>query len=142
VAYLDKAATTGVEVVVETRINGKAAIVHIVPFSSSLFTKTGQNYIDRRGLAITAIDLQQVQQEAWQTFLTSTITMIVGTLAILFLMVLLIQIYALRPLKKLNSAITQSKNTGTVILPKSLPSNEIGYLANTLVTAIGQLMLN
>lgn len=139
VAYLDKAATTGVEVVVETRINGKAAIVHIVPFSSSLFTKTGQNYIDRRGLAITAIDLQQVQQEAWQTFLTSTITMIVGTLAILFLMVLLIQIYALRPLKKLNSAIAQSKNTGTVILPKSLPSNEIGYLANTLVTAIGQL---
>lgn len=138
-AYLDKAATTGVEVVVETRINGKAAIVHILPFSSSLFAKTGQNHIDRRGLAITAIDLQQVQQEAWQTFLTSTITMMVGTLAILFLMVLLIQIYALRPLKKLNSAIAQSKNTGTVILPKSLPSNEIGYLANTLVTAIGQL---
>jgi signal transduction histidine kinase/ActR/RegA family two-component response regulator len=138
-AYLDKAATTGVEVVVETRINGKAAIVHILPFSSSLFAKTGQKHIDRRGLAITAIDLQQVQQEAWQTFLTSTITMMVGTLAILFLMVLLIQIYALRPLKKLNSAIAQSKNTGTVILPKSLPSNEIGYLANTLVTAIGQL---
>lgn len=139
VAYLDKAATTGVEVVVETRINGKAAIVHILPFSSSLFTKTGQNNIDRRGLAITAIDLQQVQQEAWQTFLTSTITMIVGTLAILFLMVLLIQIYALRPLKNLNSAIAQSKITGNVALPKSLPSNEIGYLANTLVTAIGQL---
>jgi signal transduction histidine kinase/CheY-like chemotaxis protein len=113
--------------------------VHILPFSSSLFTKTGQNNIDRRGLAITAIDLQQVQQEAWRTFLTSTITMIVGTLAILSLMVLLIQIYALRPLKKLNNAIAQSKTTGNIALPKSLPSNEIGYLANTLVTAIGQL---
>jgi len=137
--YLDKAAITGIEVVVETKIKDKMAIVHILPFSSSLFTKTGQNNIDRRGLAITAIDLQQVQQEAWRTFLTSTITMIVGTLAILFLMVLLIQIYALRPLKKLNNAIAQSKTTGNIALPKSLPSNEIGYLANTLVTAIGQL---
>ncbi len=138
-AYLDKAATTGLEVVVETTIKNKTAIVHILPFSSSLFTKTGQNNTDRRGLAITAIDLQQVQQEAWRTFLTSTITMIVGTLAILFLMVLLIQIYALRPLKKLNIAIAQSKNTGNIALPKLLPDNEIGYLANTLVTAIGQL---
>jgi signal transduction histidine kinase/CheY-like chemotaxis protein len=138
-AYLDKAATTGLEVVVETTIKDKTAIVHILPFSGSLFTKIGQNNLDRRGLAITVIDLQQVQQEAWRTFLTSTITMIVGTLAILSLMVLLIQIYALRPLKNLNSAIAQSKNTGNIALPKSLPSNEIGYLANTLVTAIGQL---
>ena len=138
-AHLDKAATTGLEVVVETTIKDKTAVVHILPFSGSLFTKIGQNNLDRRGLAITVIDLQQVQQEAWRTFLTSTITMIVGTLAILFLMVLLIQIYALRPLKKLNNAIAQSKNTGNIALPKSLPSNEIGYLANTLVTAIGQL---
>jgi signal transduction histidine kinase/CheY-like chemotaxis protein len=137
--YLDKAATTGLEVVVETKIKNRMAIVHILPFSSSLFIKIGQNNIDRRGLAITVIDLQQVQQEAWRTFLTSTITMIVGTLAILFLMVLLIQIYALRPLKKLNSAIAESKTTGNIALPKSLPTNEIGYLANTLVTAIGQL---
>ena len=138
-AHLDKAATTGLEVVVETTIKDKTAVVHILPFSGSLFTKIGQNNLDRRGLAITVIDLQQVQQEAWRTFLTSTITMMVGTLAILFLMVLLIQIYALRPLKNLNSAIAQSKNTGNIALPKSLPSNEIGYLANTLVTAIGQL---
>ncbi len=139
VPYLEDAATSGLEVIVETKIRGKAAIVHILPFSSRLFEKSGQNYSNKRGLAITVIDLQQVQQEAWRTFLTSTITMIVGTLAILLLMVILIQIYVLRPLKSLNEAIVLSKTTETVELPKSLPLNEIGYLANTLVAAITQL---
>ncbi|PZO39053.1 MAG: hypothetical protein DCF19_15110 [Pseudanabaena frigida] len=139
IPYLEKASTSGLEITVETKINSKVAIVQILPFSSKLFEKSGQRYSNKRGLAITAIDLQQVQQEAWRTFVTSTITMIAGTLAILFLMVSLIQIYVLQPLKKLNAAIKSSETTGNVVLPQSLPSNEISYLANTLVIAISQL---
>jgi signal transduction histidine kinase/ActR/RegA family two-component response regulator len=107
--------------------------------SSKLFKNVDSHSLNRRGLVIIAIDLEQVQQEAWHIFLTSTITIVVGTFLILMLMLLLIQIYVLRPLKALNSAIALSEITGNVELPKSLPPNEIGYLANTLVLAIAQL---
>ena len=137
-AYVEKAATTGLELTVESKINNRSVIIYFLPFSSSLFRYSQQNS-SRRGLVIVTIDLQQVKQEASEIFLTSTLTMIMGTLVILGFMVFIIQVHALYPLKQLNQAIALSKDTGVVNLPASLPANEIGYLANTLVVSIAQL---
>ncbi|MDX2254731.1 MAG: ATP-binding protein [Pseudanabaenaceae cyanobacterium bins.39] len=140
--YLQKAMDTGTEQIVHTKVNGKLAFVHILPFSSSLFRNNiqGKNF-NGRGATIVALDLQQVKQEAWKTFLTTTLTMLMGTLAILILMMLLIEHYAIRPLERLDKSIHDSQETGVVDLPDShqLPNNEIRYLAETLDIAIAQL---
>lgn len=133
-----QAATSGLEIVIQTKIKNKQAFVHILPFSSKLFDN-GNQYFNQRGLAIVAIDLEQVRNEAWAIFVTTTITMFIGILAILFLMLTLIHKYAIQPLKSLHTEIVNSQALDNIKLPKMLPDNEIAFLANTLVAAIAQL---
>lgn len=137
--YLEKATKDGLESTVETTINNKPAILYILPFSSTLFQDINQQYQNKRGLVIAVIDLQQSQQEAWGIFLTTTIVLVTGFLVILFVMLVLVQVYALYPLKIITKAINTSKNTGHVELTKSLPNNEISYLADTLTIAIARI---
>lgn len=133
-----QASSSGLEIVVQTKIKNREVFVHILPFSSKLFDN-GRQYANQRGLAVVAIDLEQVRNEAWTIFLTTTITMFIGVLAILVLMLTLIHKYAVYPLKSIRIAIANSQTLDNIQLPKKLPVNEIGFLANTLVTAIAQL---
>ncbi len=127
---LAKASQTGLETNFRTTINGKPALVEILPFSSTLF-----GLADRRGLAIAILDAEQLQQQAWQTFSTSTFTLFIGMAAILGLMTVLIQRTVLQPLQKLNKAVTDRNGIDYFIMPSGLPDNEIQFLAQTIQSA-------
>lgn len=118
-------AESGVETSFDTVLNNKAVIVQILPFSSALFGATGE-----RGLAITVTDLKQIQQEVWQIFLTSTVTMSAGMLVILLLMGYLLQKAVLSPLNQLNHTVIMSQERGYFVPPKFF-NNEINFLATT-----------
>ena len=101
-----------------------------MPFSSTLF-----GLADRRGLAIAILDAEELQQQAWQTFSTSTFTLLIGMAAILGLMTVLIQRTVLQPLQKLNKAVTDRNGIDHFIMPSGLPDNEIQFLAQTIQSA-------
>lgn len=122
---VQQAIRSGEEISLEAVIDGKSAIVQILPFSSALFKSTG-----RRGLVIAIIDLQQVQQQVEQVFITATLTIASGTLLILVLMGIVIQQVVLKPLHRLNQAVVRSQATGQFQLPSTLPTNEIRFLTH------------
>ncbi len=127
---LEQAAQTGAETHFRTVIDGKTVLVEILPFSSTLFGQA-----NRRGLAIAILDLKELQQQAWQTFSTSTLTLIIGMSAILALMTLIIQRSVLHPLQRLNKAITESQSIDRFVMPQGLPDNELQFLAHTIQAA-------
>lgn len=131
---IDEAATAGVEVSHNIVLNGKPAIAQILPFRSTLFGTS-----QRRGVAIALIDLSQMQQAADKTFITSTLLLLVGIITILLLMGILLQQNVLQPLQDLNEAVYQSKKTGIFPMPKTIPANEIQYLATTFDEVFRQL---
>ena len=132
---MSKAAATGIEDNIQVvSQDGKDFLLYILPFSSIFFETPGQ-----RGLAIVSIDLQQIQQNARRTFLTSTVTMAVGTGVILCVMGLLIHQIILAPINRLHQSLAQSKKTGLFLLPTSMPNNEIGFLAATFDQVFRQL---
>lgn len=127
---LKQASKTGVERRVRTTIKGKPTLVEISPFSSTLFA-----HANRRGLAIAILDVQELQQQAWQAFSTSTVTLVMGLSAILGLMTMMIQKLVLQPLQRLNKAVTDSPSIDNFIMPSGLPNNEIRFLAQTIQAA-------
>ncbi|MBD2358275.1 sensor histidine kinase [Tolypothrix sp. FACHB-123] len=127
---VQQAAETGLEKSFRTNIDGKPTLVEISPFSSTLF---GQG--NRRGLAIAILDVKELQQQAWQTFSTSTITLVIGMSAILVLMTMMIQRLVLQPLQRLNKAVTDSSSIDYFVMPSGLPNNEIQFLAQTIQAA-------
>jgi signal transduction histidine kinase/CheY-like chemotaxis protein len=127
---LEEASHTGSETSFRTRIDGKPALVAILPFSSTLF-----GLADRRGLAIAILDAEELQQQAWQTLSTSTFTLLIGMAAILALMTVLIQRTVLHPLQSLNKAVTNRNGLDHFIMPSGLPDNEIQFLAQTIQSA-------
>jgi signal transduction histidine kinase/CheY-like chemotaxis protein len=127
---LEQASQTGSETNFRTNIDGKPALVAILPFSSTLF-----GLADRRGVAIAILDAEELQQQAWQTFSTSTFTLLIGMAAILGLMTVLIQRTVLHPLQKLNKAVTDRNGIDHFIMPSGLPNNEIQFLAQTIQSA-------
>lgn len=131
---IDEAATAGVEVSHNIVLNGKPAIAQILPFRSTLFGTS-----QRRGVAIALIDLNQMQQAADKTFITSTLLLLVGIITILLMMGILLQQNVLQPLQELNEAVSQSKKTGIFPMPKTIPANEIQYLATTFDEVFRQL---
>lgn len=131
---IDEAATAGVEVSHNIVLNGKPAIAQILPFRSTLFGTS-----QRRGVAIALIDLSQMQQAADKTFITSTWLLLVGIITILLMMGILLQQNVLQPLQDLNEAVYQSKKTGIFPMPKTIPANEIQYLATTFDEVFRQL---
>lgn len=131
---LEQAAKTGKETNWEMIVNGKPTLVNVMPFSSVLFGSSG-----KRGLAIAMIDLDQMQQEAGKTLLTSSLTLSAGIVVILLLMTALIQHNLLSPLKAVNDAVARSKQIGAFYMPKGLPANEIRFLASTFDDVFQQL---
>ena len=130
-----KAAVTGIESNIQVvNQDGEDFFLYILPFSSILFETPG-----KRGLAIVSIDLKQIEQNARRTFLTSTVTMAVGTGVILCLMGFLIHRIILVPLNRLHQSLGESKKTGFFLLPSSIPNNEIGFLAATFDEVFRQL---
>jgi two-component system, NtrC family, sensor kinase len=127
---LEQASQTGSETSLRTTINGKPALVEILPFSSTMF---GQ--VNRRGMTIAILDIEELQQQAWKTFSTSTFTLLVGMSAILALMTVMIQRSVLHPLQRLNKAVTDSQSIDHFVMPTGLPDNEIQFLAHTIQAA-------
>ena len=123
---LDKASHTGVGTFIKNTHEGKAVLTYILPFSSPLFNVTG-----RRGAVTITVDLQQMQKDTWQIFLTSTTTMTVGVFFILIVMGLLLKRLLLNPLSDLNAAILSRRENERFILPDHLPKNEVSFLGIT-----------
>lgn len=130
---VNQSSQLGKELHLRTTLHGKPVVVEILPFSSLLFGKQG-----KRGVAIAIMDLNQMEQDTRQSFLSSTLTMAIGTSIILLFLVWLIQQLVLRPLADLNQAIVQSTQTEDFALP-ALPSDEIGFLGNNFASVFGQL---
>jgi two-component system, NtrC family, sensor kinase len=133
-AQIAKATETGEEVSIRVNLQNKPVIVHILPFSSLLFGSSRGN-----GLAIAIINLQQMQREAREIFLASTVTLMVALIAILLFMGILIHKIILHPLIKLHQAVNKSQETGHFILPSVLPENEISFLATTFDQVLKKL---
>jgi two-component system NtrC family sensor kinase len=131
---LEEAALSGMEVTQTITLNGNPVIAQVLPFSSTLFGVS-----QRRGMTIALLDLHQLQQAASRRFFTSTLTLLFGIITILLLMAVLLQESVLRPLQELNAAVAQSKKTGIFPMPKSIPANEIQYLASTFDEVFRQL---
>ncbi|MBN3926138.1 ATP-binding protein [Nostoc sp. NMS4] len=127
---LEQASQTGSETSLRTTINGKPALVEILPFSSTMFGQA-----NRRGMTIAILDVEELQQQAWKTFSTSTLTLLVGMSAILALMTVMIQRSILHPLQRLNKAVTDSQSIDHFVMPSGLPDNEIQFLAHTIQAA-------
>ncbi|BBC22328.1 PAS/PAC sensor signal transduction histidine kinase [Pseudanabaena sp. ABRG5-3] len=132
-ADVNQSSQLGKELHLRTTLQGKPVVVEILPFSSLLFGKKG-----KRGVAIAIMDLNQMEQDTRQSFLSSTLTMAIGTGIILLFLFWLIQQLVLRPLANLNEAIVQSTQTEDFALP-ALPSDEIGFLGNNFAAVFGQL---
>lgn len=133
VAAVNQASQLGNEVHLRTTLNGKPVVIEILPFSSLLFGNSG-----RRGVAIAIMDLAKMEQDTLRSFVSSTITMTVGTIIILLFLGWLIQKLVLRPLAKLNQAITKSNQTEDFLLP-DLPHDEIGFLGANFAKVFGQV---
>ncbi|MHC5747304.1 MAG: sensor histidine kinase [Nostoc sp.] len=127
---LKQASETGSQTSFKTTIGKKPILVEILPFSSTLFGQA-----NRRGLAIAILDVKELQQQAWQTFFASTITLLIGMSAILALMTVMIQRFVLHPLQRLNKAVTDSQSIDHFVMPNGLPNNEIQFLAHTIQAA-------
>jgi len=123
---MDEAANSSDEISLRKTIDNKKVLVQIFPFSSVLFGTS-----ERRGLAIVIVDLQEMEEEIWKTFSTSTLTLLSGILIILVVMGILIEKTTLGPLNKLNQAVELSQDLGLFELPEPMPQNEIAFLTTT-----------
>jgi signal transduction histidine kinase len=134
---IDRAATAGIEIRQDIVVDNQPAIAQILPFSSTLFGAS-----QRRGVAIALLDLNQMKQAADRTFITSTLSLLVGIITILLIMGILLQKNVLQPLRDLNEAVSQSKKTGIFPMPKTIPANEIQFLASTFEEVFRQLEIH
>ncbi len=134
---IDRAATAGIEARQDIVVDNQPAIAQILPFSSTLFGAS-----QRRGVAIALLDLNQMKQAANRTFITSTLSLLVGIITILLIMGILLQKNVLQPLRDLNEAVSQSKKTGIFPMPKTIPANEIQFLASTFEEVFRQLEIH
>lgn len=132
---IELAATTGVETSEYTLIDGKRAFVQVLPFRSNLFGLS-----ERRGVAIAIINLKQMQQAVNQTFLKSTLLLLVGIISMLLFTSILLQRSVLSPMQHLNQAVIESKEKGCFPMPSGLPGNEIQFLATTFDEVFRQLL--
>ena len=131
---LEQASVTGAEISFTTAIGGKPVLVEILPFSSTLFGEA-----NRRGLTIAILDVEEMRQQAWQTFSTSTLILLIGMAAILALMTVMIQRFVLEPLQRLNKAVTDRNGIDRFVMPGGLPDNEIQFLARTIEAAAARV---
>ncbi|MBD2036654.1 GHKL domain-containing protein [Leptolyngbya sp. FACHB-321] len=115
-------------------LHGKPVLVQVLPFNSVLFGTSGQ-----RGLAIAIVDLQEMQADSKRFFYSSTLVLLVGTIGILCLIGVLIHRTVLLPLRVLNDAVRDSKQSGAFTMPRITLASEIRFLAMTFDTVIREL---
>lgn len=132
-ALMEESALTGMEASHKTKIDERAVLVNILPFSSTMFALNG-----RRGLVIVVLNLQQMQQKAAGILFTSSITFLIGISFVLVIVGLLLDKTIFHPLRKLYQAISCSQQNNDLILPQSMPDNEIGVLAEALADTFQQ----
>lgn len=127
-----------------TKIAGEEVVVYGLPFNAYSFPEQGESYPNqnshRRGVAITILAKQELNREVNQGLLLVVASFIIGTVVILVLLGLLIRYSVLVPLGKLHRALINYDNVERFSLP-TLPSNEIGFLGQTLVQTFNQLQI-
>lgn len=127
-----------------TQIEEEEVVVYALPFNTYSFPEQGESYRDqnshRRGVAITILSKQELNREVNQGLLLVVGSFIIGIVVILLLLGLLIRYAVLLPLGKLHRALINYDNTEQFNLPP-LPSNEIGFLGQTLVQTFNQLQI-
>ena len=141
VPYLQQTSQNGKEINVKTVIDGKPVIVQFLPFSSTLFKKESQNALSPQqyhGVAITVMDLQEIEGGLLRNTLFTIIISTVSTALIIICIAWLIRRLVLIPLTKIQIAIANSEGNQEIILP-ALPNNEIGVLGTNLVSLFDQL---
>ncbi|WP_008319337.1 sensor histidine kinase [Leptolyngbya sp. PCC 6406] len=134
IPQVEAAMASGTTLQVPITINGRPALVTLLPFSSTMFGSTGG-----RGAAIAVLDLNQLQQDAQRTFTHSTLTLLLGATAILMLMGMLVRRLVLQPIEDLKKAVEASKETGTFTMPAALSSHEIHFLGRSFDKVFRQL---
>ena len=139
-ALMEESALTGVEIRQKIRIDNQSALVNILPFSSTIFGVTG-----RRGLVIVVLNLRQMQQKATGILFTSSITFFIGISFVLVIVGFLLDRTIFSPLQIIHQAILENqkaildrKKKHDLVLPKSMPANEIGFLAQVLADTFQQ----
>jgi two-component system NtrC family sensor kinase len=135
-AIWTEASETGIEISKVMMLNKRPVLVYVMPFSGVLFGNSG-----KRGVTIAIMDLRQMQADVRHTFWTALIALSAGLLAILVLMWLLLQNVVLHPLHRLNRAVAEGGEQGLFELPRSLPNNEINFLAITFSKVFKQRSL-
>ncbi|QUS60914.1 HAMP domain-containing sensor histidine kinase [Synechocystis sp. PCC 7338] len=127
-----------------TKIDGEEVVVYALPFNTYSFPEEGESSDDqnthRRGVAITVLAKQELNREVNQALLLVVASFVIGTVVIVLLLGLLIRYSVLAPLGKLHRALINYDNVEQFSLP-SLPSNEIGFLGQTLVQTFNQLQV-
>ncbi|MBE9197011.1 PAS domain-containing sensor histidine kinase, partial [Synechocystis sp. LEGE 06083] len=127
-----------------TKVDGEEVVVYALPFNTYSFPEQGENSHDqnshRRGVAITVLAKQELNREVNQALLLVVASFIIGTVVIVLLLGLLIRYSVLAPLGKLHRALINYDNVEQFSLPP-LPSNEIGFLGQTLVHTFNQLQI-
>ena len=133
-AQIERASLTGIPISAQITLNDEPILVNILPFSSTLFATPG-----RRGLAVVFVDIQEMEEEAWQTFSTSSLTLLSGIVLMLGIMGLSIRRTVLNPLARLSDAVAASTINGYFRLPTKLPNRETRFLAKTFQEVLVQL---
>ncbi|MBD2653885.1 PAS domain-containing protein [Synechocystis sp. FACHB-383] len=127
-----------------TKVDGEEVVVYALPFNTYSFPEQGESSHDqnshRRGVAITVLAKQELNREVNQALLLVVASFIIGTVVIVLLLGLLIRYSVLAPLGKLHRALINYDNVEQFSLPP-LPSNEIGFLGQTLVHTFNQLQI-
>jgi signal transduction histidine kinase/CheY-like chemotaxis protein len=123
---LRKTTQTGVPGTLQIQIAGKLALIQVIPFSSTLFAKTGQ-----RGLAITVIDKAEIYRDILHVWILSILIMTSGILAVLVIISWLINRFVHEPINALNKSVAASQSIGSFQIPSGLPKNEVLFLAET-----------
>lgn len=125
IGLIEQATSTGIEIGEPIVLDGKPVLVQILPFRNSSFQR-----VNGLGLAIAILDLTQMQQGFWITFFTSTLSLLLGSLASVTSIGFLINKNRRQPLQGLYRAIDLSLANKDFQLPPSLPTNEISAIGH------------
>lgn len=114
--------------------NNRPTLITVLPFSSTLFGTEGG-----RGAAVALLDLETLEREAQRTFTHSTLTLLVGAIAIIALMGLMVRRLVLQPINHLTGAVEASKATGVFTMPPNIHSRELRFLSRSFDKVFRQL---
>lgn len=125
-AAISQALSTGVETHIKTTLHDHSVIIHLLPFAQD-----ASRPIQAPALAISVLNLQEIQKSSQQNFLVSTITLLGITLAVIVIMGFLLKKTILSPLTELAKEVADSRETGSFFMPRSFPNAESQILAET-----------